>query len=657
MNQEDRRMQGKTKAGLSLGLAAITGLGLSATAAEAADHTVTTTADAGAGTLRQAIVSSNENEGSDRILFQTGLTGAIVLESDLPPITGPIEIVGPGSDDLAIDGDGQFHALDLQDTATISGFTVRGSVSAEFCYTYYDEQYCYGTPGGAISLSGYDRSVAIDGMKFEDNEASSAPGGAIGGGYGSDLRITDTSFTGNRAGGSGGAVSAGGSLEVTDSRFTDNSGGGPGGAISASLDGSGSITGSTFVENSSAYAGGAVNLSSYTSATVEDSVFSGNQTSGSGGALSLGYSEGDTRVSGSLFTENRAVIDGYYQDSTRGGGALSTVSGEADIEVENSTFVENEVENGSGGAINAEYGAIDLESVTVTGNDADVDGGGIFQHNYASNLKNSIVSGNHAASGPDIAGGPKYSGYYGEYPAGAFQAEFSLIGEAEPPVLLHRVLGSNLIGKDPQLGPLADNGGPTMTRQPAAGSPVVNQGFSSLSADQRGLKRPVALRGILRPDLPGANGADIGAVEVQGEEGPIDPQQPPTGPTGPTTGPTGPTTATGSTGPTGQDGGKITFAGLKLNKKKGVATLSVKTPGAGRVLLAGTKTVASQSKRVAAAAFVKLTVKAKGKAAKTLKKKGSVKLKAAIAFTPDRGVTQSLSKTVKLVKKKAGKRR
>jgi hypothetical protein len=64
---------------------------------------------------------------------------------------------------------------------------------------------------------------------------------------------------------------------------------------------------------------------------------------------------------------------------------------------------------------------------------------------------------------------------------------------------------------DPQLGPLADNGGPTLTRAPLATSPLADviaadscqaDGAAGITTDQRGLLRP---RGV---------GCDIGAVEV-----------------------------------------------------------------------------------------------------------------------------------------------
>ncbi len=69
---------------------------------EATTYTVTTTADSGAGSLRQAILDANANPGADTIAF--GIVGSgvhtIAPASPLPQITGPVTIDGytqPGS--------------------------------------------------------------------------------------------------------------------------------------------------------------------------------------------------------------------------------------------------------------------------------------------------------------------------------------------------------------------------------------------------------------------------------------------------------------------------------------------------------------------------------------------------------------------------------
>jgi hypothetical protein len=66
-----------------------------------------------------------------------------------------------------------------------------------------------------------------------------------------------------------------------------------------------------------------------------------------------------------------------------------------------------------------------------------------------------------------------------------------------------------LYASDPLLGPLANNGGPTLTMLPQPGSPAINNGFVAFAAginfDQRGLGFPRVVGAAV----------DIGALEVQ----------------------------------------------------------------------------------------------------------------------------------------------
>lgn len=83
------------------------------------------------------------------------------------------------------------------------------------------------------------------------------------------------------------------------------------------------------------------------------------------------------------------------------------------------------------------------------------------------------------------------------------------------------------MGPDPLLGPLQDNGGPTPTRYPGRGSPVIDAApcDPSVTVDQRGAPRPQD--GI----IDGPVTCDIGSVEVAPREPTPPPSSPP--PTGP----------------------------------------------------------------------------------------------------------------------------
>jgi uncharacterized repeat protein (TIGR02543 family) len=77
------------------------------------------------------------------------------------------------------------------------------------------------------------------------------------------------------------------------------------------------------------------------------------------------------------------------------------------------------------------------------------------------------------------------------------------------------------VNTDPMLGPLKDNGGPTLTHAPLEGSPAIDQGkdigpigpaYTATGEDQRGSMRPVNDPAI--PNAVGGDGSDIGAVEL-----------------------------------------------------------------------------------------------------------------------------------------------
>jgi hypothetical protein len=59
-------------------------------------QTVTNLNDSGAGSFRQAIEASEATPGDGVISFTSGLSGTIILASDLPVITQNLTIIGPG---------------------------------------------------------------------------------------------------------------------------------------------------------------------------------------------------------------------------------------------------------------------------------------------------------------------------------------------------------------------------------------------------------------------------------------------------------------------------------------------------------------------------------------------------------------------------------
>src|SRR2546421_2596465 len=69
-----------------------------------ATFTVTTLADSGAGTLRQAVDDANNAAGADSIDFEAGLSGTIALTTGELVVTEELSILGPGAGVIAISG-------------------------------------------------------------------------------------------------------------------------------------------------------------------------------------------------------------------------------------------------------------------------------------------------------------------------------------------------------------------------------------------------------------------------------------------------------------------------------------------------------------------------------------------------------------------------
>lgn len=144
-----------------------------------------------------------------------------------------------------------------------------------------------------------------------------------------------------------------------------------------------------------------------------------------------------------------------------------------------------------------------LNNVTITANEADADhdgggqGGGLFFSPGTPGplvVRNSIVGGNFASSLPDCLG---------TLPSGGHNL-------VETPCTVSGDTTGNVLGVSPLLGPLASNGGPTMTHHPQPSSPALNAGDPAVPGSGGTACEAIDQRGIVRPQ----NGrCDIGAVE------------------------------------------------------------------------------------------------------------------------------------------------
>jgi len=113
---------------------------------------------------------------------------------------------------------------------------------------------------------------------------------------------------------------------------------------------------------------------------------------------------------------------------------------------------------------------------------------------------NTIIAGNSGQGGSCIVGGP--GGYKGEGSIGENRNNLVRGGNCNP-----------AFTDEPMLGPLADNGGATLTHALLPSSPAIDAlplSSCTVPTDQRGATRPVFVNSA---DTP----CDIGAFEVQAE--------------------------------------------------------------------------------------------------------------------------------------------
>lgn len=222
---------------------------------------------------------------------------------------------------------------------------------------------------------------------------------------------------------------------------------------------------------------------------------SGNSAAEQGGGVFISGSPsaliGRSTISGNM------VLQPDVGSNTQGGGGVAfanmVVNGTANVY--ESTITQNYSPSGGGGIalLDAQSGnAARVYFSTIVGNSAAVDetGIGITSAGGTVTIYNTIAANNFSQSGADDL-------------AGSFKSRQSLIKSPGSAIITGT---GSVIGVDPQLGPLADNGGSTLTMLPSATSPAVHgvtcsACVSFVVLDQRGAIRH--------------NPSDIGAVERQ----------------------------------------------------------------------------------------------------------------------------------------------
>jgi CSLREA domain-containing protein len=212
--------------------------------------------------------------------------------------------------------------------------------------------------------------------------------------------------------------------------------------------------------------------------TLANSTVSGNRASGSGGGI---------HSNGNSLTLVNSTVSGNTAD-----GSAGILNSGGTMTITNSTVSGNSATFNGGGIFNSGSRTMTLTNSTVTNNAAGGSGGGINNGGTAI-LRNSIVAGNTASTGPDAVGGFSSQGN-------------NLVGNTSGAVGFG---GSDILGRNPLLGPLQDNGGSTDTHALLSRSPAIDKGTNAgcPRTDQRGKTRP------MDGDGNGRAVCDIGSYE------------------------------------------------------------------------------------------------------------------------------------------------
>jgi uncharacterized repeat protein (TIGR02543 family) len=264
-----------------------------------------------------------------------------------------------------------------------------------------------------------------------------------------------------------------------------------------------------FYNNTASYGGGLYSRcesNKENAPTLTNVVFDQNTAVYHGGGIYT--SRNNLELTNITFSNNKAGI----------GGGMNNY--QSDPSLTNITFIENEAQNQGGAMANHDSSPI-LTNVTFSGNKATGTNGsgygsGMYNDDSRPRLTNVTFTLNQAI----INGGAMYNtgdpiqgskpvitnaiiwGNIGDQIVDSGANNYAIVNYS---VIEGGYTGTGNIEEDPFLGPLADNGGLTLTHALLAGSPAIDTGNPDSNVcpttDQRGYTRPIGV------------GCDIGAYE------------------------------------------------------------------------------------------------------------------------------------------------
>lgn len=373
----------------------------------AATYTVTSDADSGAASLRDAVAQANANPGSDLIVFDSGVT-SISLSAPAIEITDsvtindgmPINIAGPGGNSA------QFITKDSAPSVSRIFTISSGTVTLNNMFLSDGDA---GTENGGALLIAAAADVTLNDVTLALNQSGGAAAGQGGGAIFNqgqltmnNCLVTENTVTG--AAGNGGGIfnASGAQLTMNDGSVTFNIANRAGGGIENN---GGSVTLNDVsvrdnTVNTAPGNGGGLH-SQPGEVTVNGGAFNRNTAGNEGGGLWNGNA-GTMNLRGVTVADN-TVSGGIAGDTTRGGGGVFNLGV---MSIGQQTVVENNVANGvtgnGGGIMNAGTAAtLTIENSRIDGNQANRAGGGIENQGGGKiSIRNSQLTNNNVGVSP-----------------------------------------------------------------------------------------------------------------------------------------------------------------------------------------------------------------------------------------------------------------
>ena len=243
------------------------------------------------------------------------------------------------------------------------------------------------------------------------------------------------------------------------------------------------ITLSTISSNIATSFGGGIDNADNAVAVISQSVIRGNKAASGAGIMNWFDS-----ALPSLTIEDSTVSTNTASEK---GGGIANLN--ALVNIDNSTISGNQAYDG-GGIMNwfdSSVPTMTVHSSTISDNSALNMGGGINNLGGKLTLSNSIIA--NSAGGGDCVSTVTVADGGHNLIEDSSAANCGFVNH----------MNGNLVGSDPMLGALEDNGGPTFTHALLPGSPAIDAGSGTDTTDQRGVSRPQAFA------------VDIGAFELE----------------------------------------------------------------------------------------------------------------------------------------------